>query len=284
MRKSGRGGLGNGPNRGGGRRTVNAKRGRRYRRPVIGVLGGMGPLATADFYTKLVRLTPARTDQDHLHVIIDSNPEIPDRTAAALGRGEDPTPALAATARRLARAGAHLIAIPCNSAHIFLPAVRRAVAIPVLDMMQEVAAAASALHPAPLVVGLLATPATLRARLYHRALAARGIGVIDPSPAEEQAVAEVISGVKSGDLGLSVRARARDAASALLSRGAQAIVLGCTELPLVLDAKDLAVPVLDGTEILAAAAIREAGPGEFPARSRRSDTSDERSPVFLRRS
>src|SRR2546428_7813554 len=84
---------------------------------VVGVLGGMGPLATADFYAKLVRLTPARTDQDHLRVIIDSNPQVPDRTRGLRGEGPDPTPALVATARGLERAGADLIAIPCNSAH-----------------------------------------------------------------------------------------------------------------------------------------------------------------------
>jgi len=224
----------------------------------------MGPLATADFYAKLVRLTPARRDQDHLHVIIDSNPAIPDRTAAVMGSGEDPTPALITTARRLARAGADLIAIPCNSAHIFLDAIRRAVTVPVLDMMEEVAVASAALRPAPRGVGLLATPATLSSGLYKRALAARGIEVIAPAPAEEEGVAAVIAAVKSGDLGTAVRGRAKAAAAALASRGAQAIVLGCTELPLVLDSRDIAVPVLDGAEILAAAVLREARASGIP--------------------
>ena len=92
----------------------------------IGVLGGMGHLATVDFYAKLVRLTPAHADRDHLRVIIDSNPKIPDRTAGLTGEGPDPTPALVATARGLERAGADLIAIPCNSAHAYLPAIRSA--------------------------------------------------------------------------------------------------------------------------------------------------------------
>jgi aspartate racemase len=225
---------------------------------VVGVLGGMGPLATADFYTKFVRLTPARTDRDHPRVIIDSNPKIPDRTAGLLGLGPDPTPHLTATARGLERAGAEVIAIPCNSAHAYLAAIRRSVKIPVLDIMEEVAAAASALSPSPRAVGLLAMPGTVRARLYHRALAARGIAVVECTAGDEKEVHAVATAVKMGDLGRAVRERLRDVAAGLIRRGAAAIILGCTELPLVMTPQDVAVPLLDGTEILAAAALRVA--------------------------
>jgi aspartate racemase len=231
------------------------------RRRTVGVLGGMGPLATADFYAKLVRLTPARRDQDHLHVIIDSDPQIPDRTAAALGRGPDPTPTLVAAAQRLVRAGAELIAIPCNSAHAFLPDVRRAAGVPVLDIMEEVAAAAAGLRPSLRRVGLLATTATVRASLYHVALAARGISVLAPAPGGQKDVMRLIHAVKAGDLRPAIRTRARKAVSALVRRGAEAIVLGCTELPLVVDSAGIRVPLLDGTEILARAAVREARAG-----------------------
>jgi aspartate racemase len=242
---------------------------------VLGVLGGMGPLATADFYTKLVRLTPARTDRDHPRVIIDSNPKIPDRTAGILGLGPDPTADLTATARGLERAGAEVIAIPCNSAHAYLAAIRRSVKIPVLDIMEEVAAAASTLTPSPRAVGLLATPGTVRARLYHRALAARGIAVVECTAGDEKEVNAVIHAVKTGDLGRAVRERLRDVAAGLVRRGAAAIILGCTELPLVMEPHDIAVPLLDGTEILAAAALRAAlRPGlsqEFSLTSRRTN-------------
>ncbi len=255
------------------RRTVT-------RRPrTVGVLGGMGPLATADFYTKLVRLTPARHDRDHLHVLIDSDPQIPDRSEAVLGGGPDPTPALVSAARRLERMGAELIAIPCNSAHAFLRAIRDAVAVPVLDIMEEVAAWAAGLRPAPRVAGVLATSGTLRMRLYHTALSARGIAVVEPGPAEQRRIMAAIRAIKAGDLGGAVRARVREVARALVRRGAQAIVLGCTELPLVADPPPVAVPLLDGTEILARAVIRQAAgraaagraaPGwEFHAPSRR---------------
>lgn len=235
----------------------------------VGVLGGMGPLATADFYTKLVRLTPARTDQDHLHVIIDSNPHIPDRTAAVLAGGPDPAPALAASARRLVQAGAELIAVPCNSAHAFLEEIREAAGVPVLDMMEEVAAVVAARTPRPDAVGLLATSGTLASRLYHRPLAERGIGVLEPDPDEQQRLMAAIYAVKAGDLGEAVRGTVRQVALSLHARGAPLLVLGCTELPLVLDPGTVPVPVVDATEVLARATLREATGGESGRPSQR---------------
>jgi len=251
--------------------TPGTGRGAEGRRPrVIGVLGGMGPLATADFYAKLVRLTPATVDQDHPRVIIDGNAAIPDRTEAVFGRGPDPTPALVETAQNLERAGAELIAVPCNSAHAFLGAIRGAVAVPVLDIMDEVAQTAAGLIPRPSAVGLLATEGTLRMRLYHGALAARGIAVVEPTADEQTAVMDAIRAVKAGDLGPEVRAAVHRVADSLVRRGAGALVLGCTELPLVMGAGDASVPVLDGTEILARAALREAFAREFSAPSGRN--------------
>jgi aspartate racemase len=239
------------------------------RRRTIGVIGGMGPLATADFYLRLVRATPAATDQEHLHVIIDSNAQIPDRTAAIDGRGPDPTPALVETARRLVAAGADVLAMPCNSAHAFLEAIRREAGVPVLDIMEEVARAAAALSPVPAAVGLLATSGTVRQRLYHNALERRQMRVLTPNEAGQRVVSAAIAAVKAGDTGPAVRAQARAAGEELIRAGAGAIVLGCTELPLVLGPQDVGVPLLDGTEILAGAAIRE-GFGEYQSLHERS--------------
>jgi aspartate racemase len=252
------------------------------RRRTIGVIGGMGPLATAEFYLRLVRATPAATDQEHLHVLIDSNAQIPDRTAAIEGRGPDPTPALVATARRLVAAGAEVLVMPCNSAHAFLDAIRRDVPVPVLDIMEEVAAAAAALTPVPAAVGLLATAGTLRQRLYHTALARRGISVLTPDAAGQRVVSDAIASVKAGETGPAVRARVCAEAEALIRAGAGAIVLGCTELPLILAAEDVGVPLLDGTEILARAAIRE-GFGEYQSWHERSPGSMGASAGPLRR-
>ena len=252
------------------------------RRRTIGVIGGMGPLATADFYLRLVRATPAATDQEHLHVLIDSNAQIPDRTAAIEGRGPDPTPALVETACRLVAAGAEVLVIPCNSAHAFLGAIRGHVQVPVLDIMEEVAATAASLTPMPAAVGLLATPGTVRRRLYHDALARRGIAVHTPAAAGQRTVSEAIASVKAGDVGPAVRGRARAAAGELVRAGAAALVLGCTELPLILAPEDVRVPLLDGTEILARAAVRE-GLREYRSSRERSQGSMGGSPNPVRR-
>lgn len=259
---------------------------------VIGILGGMGPEATCDLFHKIIRVTPRfkpiRRDQDHLRVIVDSNPLIPDRTAAILEGGEDPVPHLQETARNLERAGAGLIAMPCNTAHYFWDQVQAAVGIPVLHMMEEVAralagdgpgggqpgasqAAVSRVGPpaAPAGVrrvGLLATTATVRTRLYHRALEARGIEVLEPDAGGQEAVMEAIYRVKRGDLA-GARAPLVAEARRLEEAGADAIVAGCTEIPLVLWQGDLRVPLVDATEVLAVAAVRAALQGVWVVRA-----------------
>ncbi len=220
----------------------------------VGVLGGMGPRATADFFQKLIDLTPARRDQDHLRVIIDNNPGIPDRSRHIVEGGEDPTPELVATARNLERAGADFLVIPCNTAHHFLEAIRRSVRIPVLDITEVVAEHAAGLER----VGLLATRATVLSGLYQRALARRRCEVLVPSEARQELVNRAIFAVKAGDLGGLVRGWVREAGRELVERGAQAVVLGCTEIPLVIDPAEWPVPVLDSTALLAQAAVREA--------------------------
>ncbi|MEW6399393.1 MAG: amino acid racemase [Bacillota bacterium] len=238
---------------------------------IIGILGGMGPEATCDLFHKIIRVTvrfkPVVRDQDHLRVIVDSNPLIPDRTAAILGNGEDPVPALQETARNLERAGAGLIAVPCNTAHYFWDQIQAAARIPVLHMMQEVARALAADEPGPggpgglnpgvTRVGLLATTATVRTGLYHRALGARGMQLVVPDAARQESVMEAISRVKRGDLE-GARQPLVAAARALEAAGAEAIIEGCTEIPLVLRDRDVGVPLLDATWVLAAAAVRTA--------------------------
>ena len=125
---------------------------------VVGILGGMGPAATADFYLKLIQATPAAVDQEHLQVLIWSDPTIPDRTEALLTHGEDPTPALIAGAEMLRRSGAGMLAVPCNTAHAFLAAVQAEVDIPIIHMIEETANYVHQLKPAIRRVGLLSRP------------------------------------------------------------------------------------------------------------------------------
>lgn len=223
----------------------------------VGVLGGMGPRATADFFSKLIDCTPAERDQDHIRVLIDSNPQIPDRSAYILGHGDDPTDALITTARNLERAGAHFLVIPCNTAHHFLDAIRRSVGIPVLDIREVVAEAAERVSGLR-SVGLLATRATVVAGLYDRAFARRGVAVLAPPEEIQERVDHAIWAVKAGRIDAATRGRVREAGTGLITRGVEAIVLGCTEIPLLVDPEEWSVPVLDSTQILAHAAVRAA--------------------------
>jgi len=223
---------------------------------VIGVLGGLGPWATLDLFEKILRLTPAQTDQDHLRIVIDNNPKIPDRSPAILGEGDDPTPALVATAQNLERAGADFLVIPCNTAHYFFDRIQSAVSIPVLHIMTEVAAVARQEVPGARIVGVLATAATMTSRLYHEACAREGIDVIGPDQVGQKTVNRAIYGVKAGRTGPDATQALVRVAEGLVAQGAQALVLGCTELPFVLKPHDLRVPLLDSNLILARAAVR----------------------------
>jgi aspartate racemase len=224
-------------------------------RPVVGVLGGMGPAATADFYAKLVAATPAARDQDHLRVLIWSDPTIPDRTEALLRGGPDPTPALVDGARRLLGAGAELIAVPCNTAHAFLDEVVAQTGARVIHMIDAVSQRIQAQRPQS--VGLLATAGTIAAGLYQERLGQAGIAVLTPTSAEqEQHVDAAIAAVKAGR---DARALIEPAAAALAGRGAKLLIAGCTELPIALAGAALPVPVLDPTQVLAEATVAAAG-------------------------
>ncbi|EFL23514.1 aspartate racemase [Streptomyces himastatinicus ATCC 53653] len=164
----------------------------------VGILGGMGPAATADFYAKLIRATPAARDQDHVPVVIWADPTIPDRTAALLDHGADPSPWLKRGAHYVALAGANLIAVPCNTAHAFLGAVRSAAApVPVLDMVAETAEEVARSQPGA-TVGILATTGTLTAELYQNALSRCGLKPLIPDSTAQQAVMSAIRQVKAG--------------------------------------------------------------------------------------
>jgi len=219
----------------------------------VGILGGMGPEATVELFRRITALTPARRDQDHLHVLIDSNPKIPDRTAAILGRGESPLPLLLAAAKNLERAGADFIAIPCNTAHYWLHELRENVSIPIIDMIgrtvERVASHGSSLH----TIGLLATTGTLRSGLYQRAFAKSGIDLLVPSDEQDAGIMRAIDGIKAGNY--SVSNTVLGAAQELMARGAEGIIPGCTELSLVVSPDSLSVPVFDPLSILAECAV-----------------------------
>jgi len=227
----------------------------------IGILGGMGPAATVDLFDRIVRVTPARRDQDHIPIVIVNDPAIPDRTQAILHGGADPTPRLRAGVEKLAALGAAFVAIPCNTAHYYLPLLSQAASIPLLDMIAETVAAVRGLQPAVERVGVLATAGTLAVGLYQKALRSAGLSALEPSPAVLAMVMDAIygvQGVKTAGETAYAQDSFRAAGRALIEQGAQALILGCTEIPLALHDGDLPAPLVASNQALAEAAVRTA--------------------------
>ncbi|GAA3885021.1 amino acid racemase [Leifsonia kafniensis] len=224
---------------------------------IVGILGGMGPAATADFYAKLVRATPARTDQEHLRTLIWSDPTIPDRTGALLHGGIDPTPLLLAGALLLRAGGAAVIAVPCNTAHAFIPRITREVGVPFVHMIEETVLSIRSRFPDATRVGLLSTTGTQASLLYDEALRRHGLEPLTPSAeTQETRVMPAIARVKAGIVDARTTELIAEAARELVSRGAELVIAGCTELPIALDGVVLQVEVIDPTQVLAEAVVR----------------------------
>lgn len=230
---------------------------------VVGVIGGMGPDATVDFMSRVIASTEATRDQEHVRMLVDNNPAVPCRQQALLGDGENPGPVLAGMARGLEAAGADFLVMPCNTAHAFADAVRDAVSIPLLSIV-DVTVAACRGHAA---VGMLATRGCLEARVYQGALAAVGSEMVVPDEAEFAELMELIFAIKAGDRSSAIGERMRVLAEALVKRGATVIVGGCTEITLVLYDSMLNVPLVSTTDELAkATADICTGQRDIPAR------------------
>jgi aspartate racemase len=227
-------------------------------RRILGIFGGMGPEATANLYQEIVRLTPAKKDQEHLATLIFSFPQVPDRTTAIRTGDRAIVPYLVEGVTRLERAGASLIVIPCNTAHFFYDDMQRAVKIPIVHMIREAAQAVAERHPNCRRVGLLATSGTISSGLYEKEFRHRGLETIYPDAAiQTDCVMKAVYGIKAG----ADRRASEDllflAGQNVERRGAQVIVLGCTEIPLAFNPGRASVPVVNATRVLAEAAIRE---------------------------
>ena len=230
---------------------------------VVGVLGGMGPEATVDFMAKVIAATPADKDQDHVHMLVDHNPTVPNRQAAILSDGRDPGPALAVMAERLEAAGADFLVIPCNTAYVFQDSISAATRLPLVSIIDVTIADVVAQVPGASKVGLLATDGCLKAGVYQDALAARGIEPLVPDAAELRELMSLVNGIKAGRSGADTAAGMRDLATSLCARGAEALIAGCTEIPLVLQQSMLPVPLIASTDALAVHTVALAR-GELP--------------------
>lgn len=223
----------------------------------LGIVGGMGPLATAMLFEKVTTLTRVSKDQDHIRVLIDSNPMIPDRTAHIVAGGEDPRPELAATAAHLEAMGADFLIMPCNTAHYFYEDITQGLSIPFLHMVNETAAYIGAQFPETKKVGVLATEGTCKAGVYDKALTARGLAPLTPEPSMQQHVTDLIYGIKAGEK-IPIHGF-MDAVAALNAQGATCFVLGCTELSVAQKLYGFSGPFVDPLTVIAEAAIRFAG-------------------------
>jgi aspartate racemase len=217
---------------------------------VVGIVGGMGPEATVDLMRRIIAKTPARDDDDHVHLIVESNPKIPSRIAHLIkGTGPDPTPELVRIARNLERAGAEGLAMPCNTAHVYADAIRDAVRIPLLDMVQltveQIAQRGNITR-----VELLASTAVHKTALYEKALLARGIKT--SLPARQDEVMELIRAVKRGETGHHPQAELGEMAREAAGR-VDVILIACSELSVI--AEGIEVPFVDSQDVLAQAVV-----------------------------
>lgn len=224
----------------------------------VGVLGGMGPEATLAFFEKVLEKTHAKDDQDHLHLIIDNNPKVPNRNLAIAGSGPSPAQDLAAMAGRLERAGADFLVMPCNAAHAFKDAIEDAVSIPLVDIVDETRDEVMLRFPEAKCVGVLASTGCTDAGLYQRAFGRHAIDVIVPRDASRRSFMQLVYTIKAGDKSPGVKLAMLDVAMSLIEAGAELIVAGCTEVPLVLSSGDLPCPLIDSLDVLAARTVERA--------------------------
>lgn len=217
---------------------------------IVGILGGMGPEATVDLMQRIIRLTPALDDADHIRCIVDSNPKVPSRIKAIIeGGGEDPGPCMADMGRRLESWGADFLVIACNTAHHYYDAVQQAVDIPVINLIGLVTRHVKGHFPDQDRVGILASPAVAMTGLYAQRFKPMGIEDVWPDPDHQERLLGIIKAVKQGDTGERVRADYAGVCENLKQRGASLAIIACTELSAL--GGTLPIDCVDAAEVLA---------------------------------
>jgi aspartate racemase len=217
---------------------------------IAGIIGGMGPEATIDLMHRILRLTPALDDIDHVRCIVDNNPKVPSRIRAIIeGYEENPGPCMADMARRLESWGADFLAIPCNTAHYYYEAVSNAVKIPVINLIDIVVSHVKKNALGCRKIGVLASTAVLMTGLYEKRFHEVGIKVIYPTSIFQERLLNVIKNIKIGDTSSKVVKEYKEVCEHLCSAGVKSVVIACTELSII--SCDLGVEIIDSADILA---------------------------------
>lgn len=229
------------------------------KKTIVGIVGGVGPEASNKFCEFLVKYKNAKSDQENISFLHYCNPQIPDRTEFILGNGVDPTPEFIESCKLLQNSGADFLVIPCNTAHYFLPEIQKHVSIPILDMTKLLIKKILEENPPIRKIGILATTGSIKARIYQEYFERLGIESILPSEEEqENLVMHAVYGANGIKAGKKTIAKKKliDIAHRLIERGAEVLVLGCTEIPLVLKQKDFDIKLFDPMAISAKEIIR----------------------------
>jgi aspartate racemase len=231
----------------------------------IGILGGMGPEATLHLFNLIIKNSSASKDQDHIPVIIYNNPLIPDRTMHIVYNEESPLPLLIEGAQKLERAGADMILIACNTAHYYIKEIEPHISTPVLDMIdltsQFISGSRDSNVSGRIKAGILATTGTINTSLYQRSLLEYDVEPLILTPSEQQElVMEAVYGKKGIKAGYKRAPKQLiiKAAKLLIERGADIIIAGCTEIPIVLRGSDIDAELVNSMDVLAKEAVKRA--------------------------
>lgn len=220
---------------------------------IIGILGGMGPDATCVLFDRIIRYTNAKCDSEHIRVIIDNNPKIPDRTAAILGDSTSPVSELVKTATNLQNSGADFIIIPCITSHYYFKEIQKEIGVPILNALEITREHINRNHANIKKIGVIATSGTIRTNLFQKLLDDKEI-IIPTDEEQREYVMEIIygkEGVKAGNRTGKVKEQLSEIVKRLKIRGAEAIIAGCTEISIVLDQSDIDIPLIDPLTIMA---------------------------------
>ena len=219
----------------------------------IGIIGGMGPEATLDLFYKIIKNTPAKKDQEHIHLIIDNYPQIPDRTQFILGKGENPLPYLLKSAKLLENAGADAICMPCNTAHFFVEDIRKNINVPFISIVESVLKDIKKNYINVERIGLLATEGTIAGKVYHRIFEKEGYTIVVPEKSIQKKIMDVIYSVKAGKI--KEKVKLMQECIDKISNKADILVAACTEIPILIPHIESKVPIIDATLSLAKSVV-----------------------------